>query len=49
MNVQRKVLTGESTAFTFDIIGYKFIVKNFSANSVLVNFETITSDNEDTQ
>mgnify|MGYP007133719522 CR=1 FL=1 len=47
LKVQRKTLTGDSTAFTFDVVGQRFLVKNLSEGDCLVNFEPITDDNED--
>ena len=47
LKVQRKTLTGESTAFTFDTVGLKFLVKNLPSSDCLVNFEPITASNED--
>lgn len=48
LKVQRKTLTGDSTAFTFDVVGLKFLVKNMSSHDCLVNFDPIASSNEDT-
>ena len=46
LKVKRQTLTGQSTAFTFDVPGLKFLVKNLSENDCLVNFDAITNDNE---
>lgn len=46
--VIRKTLTGASEAFTFEIKGHDFLVKNLSENDILVGFEAITTDNEAT-
>lgn len=48
MKVLRKTLTGTSEAYAFDVIGYRFCVKNFSDNDCYVNYEAITASNEDT-
>lgn len=47
LKVQRKTLEGESTAFTFETVGLKFLVKNLSSQPCLVNFEPVTAQNED--
>lgn len=47
IHVQRKTLDGTSTEFEFDVRGTKFLVKNLSDDDILVNFEDITSENED--
>lgn len=46
--VVRKTLTGESEAFTFEIKGHDFLVKNFTESDIFVNFDPITVANEET-
>lgn len=48
LNVLRQTLAGTSTEFEFSVKGRKFLVKNLSNADILVNFEDITNDNEDT-
>ena len=48
LKIQRKTLTGNSEAFTFDVSGSKFLVKNLSEADCFVNFEAITNANENT-
>ena len=46
LKVIRKTLTGDSEDFTFDVLGLRFLVKNFSDEDILVNFDPITNENE---
>ena len=46
MKVIRKTLTGTSEGYTFDVPVVQFLVKNFSDNDILVNFENIVITNE---
>lgn len=48
MKVLRKTLVGNSEAYEFGAYATKFLVKNLSDESVLVNYENITSANETT-
>lgn len=48
MNVVRHTLEGTSTEFEFTNKACKFLVKNFTSGDILVNYEAITNDNQDT-
>ena len=45
--VQRQPMDGNNVAYEFETPGMQFLVKNFTDDSILVNFEEITDANAD--
>lgn len=46
MKIQRKTLTGEAEAFTFDVKGKRFLVKNFSDSDAYAAFDAEATEGE---